>query len=47
MERENNERDRVLGYDEEERLLGACPKWLNEIVIFALDTGARKVRYWG
>jgi integrase len=42
MERENNERERVLGYDEEERLLEACPQWLKEIVIFALDTGARE-----
>jgi len=36
MERENNARDRVLGYDEEERLLDACPKWVAEIVTFAL-----------
>jgi integrase len=42
MERENNERNRVLGYDEEERLLEACPQWLREIIIFALDTGARE-----
>ena len=42
MERENNERERVLGYDEEERLLEACPQWLSEIIIFALDTGARE-----
>jgi integrase len=42
MERENNERERVLGYDEEERLLEVCPSWLREIVIFALDTGARE-----
>jgi len=41
MERENNARDRVLGYDEEERLLDVCPKWLAEIVTFALHTGAR------
>ena len=41
MERENNARDRVLGYDEEERLLDACPKWVAEIVTFALHTGAR------
>ena len=26
MERENNERERVIGYDEEERLLGVCPR---------------------
>ncbi|OGP93674.1 MAG: hypothetical protein A2157_00050 [Deltaproteobacteria bacterium RBG_16_47_11] len=42
MERENNERERVLGYDEEERLLEICPNWLREIVIFAVDTGARE-----
>ena len=41
MERENNERDRVLSYDEEERLLNACPKWLRDIVTFALHSGAR------
>lgn len=41
-ERENNERDRVLGYDEEDQLLKVCPPWLKEIVIFALDTGARE-----
>ena len=41
MERENNARDRVLTYDEEERLLNTCPKWLREIVTFALNTGAR------
>ena len=28
MEREDNVRDRVLTYEEEERLLNACPKWL-------------------
>lgn len=42
MERENNERERVLGYDEEERLLEACPQWLREIIIFGIDTGARE-----
>ena len=42
MERENNERERVLGYDEEERLLEVCPPWLREIVIFGIDTGARE-----
>ena len=41
-ERENNERDRVLGYGEEDQLLKVCPPWLREIVIFALDTGARE-----
>jgi integrase len=41
MEKENNARDRVLGYDEEDRLLDVCPKWLRDIVTFALHTGAR------
>lgn len=41
-ERENNERDRVLGYDEEDELLKVCSPWLREIVIFALETGARE-----
>lgn len=42
LERENNERDRILSHDEEQRLLEACPQWLSEIVLFALDTGARE-----
>lgn len=42
MEKENNARERWLDYDEEERLLKACPKWLKEIVIFALNTGMRQ-----
>lgn len=41
MEKENNTRDRVLAYDEEERLLNVSPKWLRNIVTFALHTGAR------
>jgi integrase len=41
MERENNVRDRVLGYDEEDKLLDACPNWLKDIVTFALHTGSR------
>ncbi len=41
MERENNARDRVLSYDEEDSLLGVCPKWVGDIVTFALHTGAR------
>ena len=41
MERENNARDRVLAYDEEKALLAASPKWLRDIVTFALHTGAR------
>jgi integrase len=42
MERENNERDRVLSCDEEKRLLSACPQRLGEIILFALNTGARE-----
>jgi integrase len=42
MERENNARDRILSHDEEVRVLEICPPWLREIVIFALDTGARE-----
>ncbi len=41
MEVENNKRDRWLRDDEEKRLLGACPGWLRELVIFALNTGMR------
>jgi len=41
MERENNARSRVLAYDEEEGLLNICPKWLKDIMTFALHTGAR------
>jgi integrase len=41
MEREDNSRDRVLTYDEEERLLAACSNRLRDIVLFALSTGAR------
>jgi integrase len=41
MEREDNARDRWLDYDEEDRLLAACPEWLGEIVTFAVNTGMR------
>jgi integrase len=41
-EKENNERDRWLTDDEEKRLLGNCPEWLREIIIFALNTGLRQ-----
>ncbi len=41
-EKENNKRDRWLTEDEEKTLLGHCPKWLSEIVIFALNTGLRQ-----
>jgi integrase len=41
MEPEDNKRDRWLTQDEEERLLKACPHWLREVVVFALNTGMR------
>jgi integrase len=41
MEKENNARDRILAYEEEERLLNVCPEWLKDLVTFALHTGAR------
>ncbi|MFQ5779959.1 MAG: tyrosine-type recombinase/integrase [Nitrospiria bacterium] len=42
MEKENNQRDRWLSLKEEERLLKACPSWVEEIVSFALNTGMRR-----
>ncbi|MEE9213740.1 MAG: tyrosine-type recombinase/integrase [Thermodesulfobacteriota bacterium] len=41
-EEENNERGRWLTEDEERILLENCPKWLNEIIVFALNTGLRQ-----
>lgn len=41
MEQENNKRDRWLRDDEEKRLLRACPPWLQELEVFALNTGMR------
>jgi integrase len=41
LERPDNRRDRWLMFEEEESLLQACPKWLEEIVDFALNTGMR------
>lgn len=41
MEREENQRDRWLTFEEEERLLKVCPDWLQELVVFALNTGMR------
>lgn len=41
-EKENNERDRWLAEDEEERLLENSPEWLREILVFALNTGLRQ-----
>jgi integrase len=34
--------ERWLSTEEEERLLKACPDWLQKIVIFALNTGFRQ-----
>ncbi|MBO1225043.1 MAG: site-specific integrase [Candidatus Scalindua sediminis] len=41
-EKEGNERTRWLTEDEERILLENCPKWLREIVVFALNTGLRQ-----
>ncbi|MHC4266935.1 MAG: tyrosine-type recombinase/integrase [Planctomycetota bacterium] len=41
-EKLNNERDRWLTKDEEERLLINSPEWLREIISFALNTGLRQ-----
>ena len=40
--KEKNERYRWLAEDEETRLLGQCPEWLREIIVFALNTGLRQ-----
>jgi integrase len=41
-EKVNDARDRWLTYDEEAMLIAACPSWLREIVLFALNTGMRQ-----
>ncbi len=41
-EKEDNEMDRWLTKDEEERLFGNSPEWLREIISFALNTGLRQ-----
>ena len=41
-EREDNERDRWLSYDEETKLLGECSDWLRDITNFGLHTGLRQ-----
>jgi integrase len=41
-EKEDNERDRWLSYEEEGRLLAECPPRLRAIVVFALNTGIRE-----
>lgn len=37
-EREDNERDQWLTHDEEKILLGKCPEWFKDIIIFDLNT---------
>ncbi len=41
-EKENNERDRWLSKNEETLLLDNSPKWLGEMIQFALNTGLRQ-----
>ncbi|MBI5184756.1 MAG: site-specific integrase [Nitrospinae bacterium] len=40
-EKEDNQKDRWLTREEEERLLSHCPQWLRSIVLFDLHTGMR------
>lgn len=40
-EREPKGRDRWLREDEERGLLAACPTWLRNLIVFALETGMR------
>ena len=42
MEKEPPPRDRWLAYEEEDCLLSVCPAWLKGIIIFAIETGARR-----
>ncbi|CAG0955503.1 Tyrosine recombinase XerD [Methanosarcinales archaeon] len=42
MEKERPPRDRWLSFEEEAKLLKACPDWLRDVVIFALHTGMRQ-----
>lgn len=41
-EKVNNMRERWLTFEEEERLLRASPRWLQELIIFSLETGLRQ-----
>lgn len=41
-ERVNNKIERWLTFDEQEKLLAASPRWLQEIIIFAVNTGWRR-----
>ncbi len=38
----NNEVDRWLRYEEEEKLLKHLPEWIKDIILFALNTGMRQ-----
>ncbi len=40
-DKENNERDRWLTKDEEQKILDNSPEWLRDIIIFDLNTGLR------
>jgi len=40
---ENNQMERILSFEEEERLLDACPSYIKPIVYTALYTGMRKM----
>lgn len=41
-EKVNNQRERWLTSEEEENLIAASPGWLQEIIIFAINTGLRQ-----
>jgi len=41
MPRQDNQIERWLTYEEQERLLPCCEDWLKQIVLFALNTGLR------
>jgi len=41
-EKVRNQIERWLTADEEKRLLKASPKWLQEIIVFAINTGMRQ-----
>lgn len=41
-EKVNNQIERWLTHEEEEKLLSASPEWLQEIIIFAINTGLRQ-----
>jgi len=42
MEKEPSSRDRWMTYEEEERLLSVSPQWLNELIMFSIETGCRR-----